>query len=133
VEGELIHNNTCQIRPNYLNDYLRYYSSQDSNTIPGLIPLGKVSTSTGSLTVFPNSHIHKLDLKNDTESGKRTVIVFWLINPDIRIISTKHVTRQQLSSSVTLDQAKEYRLELMQERKYHKQNFNVRDLSLCEH
>ena len=133
MEGELIHNNTCQIRPNYLNDYLRYYSSQDSNTIPGLIPLGKVSTSTGSLTVFPNSHIHKLDLKNDTESGKRTVIVFWLINPDIRIISTKHVKKQQLNSSFTLDQAKEYRLELMNERKYHKQNFNVRDLSLCEH
>jgi hypothetical protein len=133
AEGALIFNNTGQERPRYMDEYLGYLNHIMSEPLSGLIPLGKVSTKTGSITVFPNSHIHKLDIVNNSESGKRTVVVFWLINPDIRIISTKHVEKQQNTEEFTHDEALEHRLKLMHERKYHKQNFNVRDLNLCEH
>ena len=129
-EGSMIHNNTGQDRPAYIDTYL------NTNTqLNGLIPLGHITTKTGSLTLFPNSHIHKLDLLNKSKknSGKRTVVVFWLINPDIRIISTKHIHQQQNLKSFTLIEAKKHREKLMKERKYHKQQFNVRTLNLCEH
>ena len=63
--------------------------------------------------------------------GKRTVVVFWLINPDRRIISTKHIDKQQ--GKMSFKDAEMHRIKLMEERKYHKQKFNVRDLNLCEH
>lgn len=103
-----------------------------ANNLTGLVPIGEVSTKKYSLIVFPNSHIHRLDIKNTTKkSEKRTVVVFWLINPNKKIISTKDVDRQQ--TKIKLSDAKKYRLNLMKERKYHKQNFNIRHLSLCEH
>ena len=52
------------------------------------------------------------------------------INPEKRIISTKDVDPQQNLKSFD---AINHRLELMKERKYLKQNFNVREINLCEH
>jgi hypothetical protein len=122
-EGTFISDSTGQNRPAFIQSYLN----------DGLLPLGKVSTKTGSLTVFPNSHIHKLDILNKSQLGKRTVVVFWLVNPDIRILSTKHIEPQQNTNNFNLENALQHRLKLMEERKFHKQNFNVRDLNLCEH
>ena len=34
---------------------------------------------------------------------------------------------------MSLETAKEHRLKLMEERKKHKQDWNVREISLCEH
>lgn len=150
-EGIEIAKNSCQVRPYYINNYLgdrgyskiKYFEDNgytemqktkiiSGSQINGLIPLGKVSTKKYSLTVFPNSHIHKLDTANKTKKvGKRTIVVFWLVNPDVRIISTKHVNPQQ--KKIKLSNAKKHRIKLMEERKYHKQTFNVRDLNLCEH
>ena len=93
-----------------------------------LVPLGKVKINDGTLVVFPNSHIHKINMKSNTISH-RTIIVFWLINPEIRIQSTKDIPQQDYS----LQKAHNERLELMKERTYHKQTFNQRDLNLCEH
>jgi len=59
----------------------------------------------------------------------RTIIVFWLINSNIRITSTKDIKQQNYS----LLKAHEIRLNLMKERTYHKQTFNQRELNLCEH
>lgn len=56
---------------------------------------------------------------------------FWLVNPDVRVLSTKHVTKQQ--GTMPLEEAQRHRLELMEERKRHKQNWNLREVSLCEH
>ena len=131
-EGATIHSSTGQERPMYLNNYLGYYVEKNEEMPTGLVPLCKTSTQKGSLTVFPNSHIHKLDVKNNSKrSGRRTVIVFWLVNPDRRVISTKYVDPQQ--KTIKLKDAENHRLKLMEERKYHKQKFNVRDLNLCEH
>jgi hypothetical protein len=59
----------------------------------------------------------------------RTIIVFWLINSNIRITSTKDIKQQNYS----LSKAHETQLNLMKERTYHKQTFNQRELNLCEH
>ena len=139
-EAETIYNNTGQDRLEYLNRFLGYGQNTDilktenykGSQITGLIPLGKVNTKKYSLTVFPNSHIHKVDMGNLTnKKGKRTIVVFWLVNPDVKIISTKNVERQQ--DKIKLNNGKKHRIKLMEERKYFKQNFNVRDLNLCEH
>jgi predicted DNA-binding WGR domain protein len=93
-----------------------------------LVPLGKVKINDGTLVVFPNSHIHKINMKSN-DISHRTIIVFWLINPEIRIPSTKDIPQQDYS----LQQAHKERLELMKERTYHKQTLNQRELNLFEH
>lgn len=139
-EVEKIVNNTGQHRPYYLNEFFGYGQNEEflvtenykGSQITGLIPLGKVKTQKYSLTVFPNSHIHKIDMENlKKKNGKRTIVVFWLVNPDVKIISTKNIDEQQ--KNIKLKNAKKHRIKLMEERKYYKQNFNVRDLNLCEH
>jgi len=96
----------------------------------GTVPLGKYNIKDASLVVFPNSHIHKIDMKSNSKSKiSRTIVVFWLINPDIRIKSTKDIKQQNYDIKI----AHEVRLKLMDERKLYKNSFNIRDLSLCEH
>lgn len=90
------------------------------------IPLGKHEIHEGDVLVFPNSHIHKIDMKG---SGTRTILVFWLINPDKRITSTADIAQQNYD----IEKAHEHRLALMKERTIYKNTFNQRDLNLCEH
>ncbi len=90
------------------------------------IPLGKHEIHEGDVLVFPNSHIHKIDMGG---SGTRTILVFWLINPDKRITSTADIPQQNYD----IEKAHEHRLALMQERTVYKSTFNQRDLNLCEH
>ncbi|KAL3936253.1 MAG: hypothetical protein SGBAC_008396 [Bacillariaceae sp.] len=107
----------------------------------GLLPLGQVRTLAGRLLVFPNSHVHKVtELKNtstekDGTKKKRRIIVFFLINPERRIVSTREVAVQQEHAGGTMKrcEALEHRLKLMMERKYAKQDWNVREIELCEH
>lgn len=95
------------------------------------VPLGKVVMNEGMIVSFPNSHIHRIDMKNsgNQEHASRTILVFWLVNPDVRIISTKNIAQQ----CHDMTRACENRLLLMKERTFHKQTFNRRDLNLCEH
>ena len=100
----------------------------------GYIPLGKFPTEEGYMLVFPNCHIHKINkLVNESsnQEASRRIIVFFVVNPEKRIISTREVAPQQ--SVISLSKAKEYRLELMVERKYDKKKLNIRDIELCEH
>ena len=95
-----------------------------------LVPLGKVKIKEGSLIVFPNSHIHKIDMFSNVKKEQfRTILVFWLINPDIRITSTKDIPQQNYK----IENAYKERLELMKERTFYKQSFNQREINLCEH
>jgi hypothetical protein len=105
------------------------------------IPLGTVDIKEGSLIVFPNSHIHKVNITKAAKAAKaakatkaakaakRTIVVFWLINPDKKIVSTKDIPQQNYDIKI----AYEHRLQLMNERKFIKNTFNQRDLDLCEH
>eukprot|EP00928_Gymnodinium_smaydae_P035130 TRINITY_DN2477_c0_g1_i1.p1 TRINITY_DN2477_c0_g1~~TRINITY_DN2477_c0_g1_i1.p1 ORF type:complete len:611 (+),score=91.58 TRINITY_DN2477_c0_g1_i1:169-2001(+) len=105
----------------------------DACIAKGLCPLGRLPLELGQLTAWPNSHVHKLSpLKNEGDhAAQRRIVVFWLVNPNKRIVSTRHVPPQQ--GAMSLEEAKAHRLKLMEERKRHKQDWNVREVSLCEH
>jgi len=100
----------------------------------GVVPVGTLGTPAGRLLVFPNSHIHQLSAMQAGGGAKqatRRVIVFWLVNPERPIVSTREVRPQQ--GTMSLADAEKHRLALMKERKLHKQSLNVRAVSLCEH
>jgi len=103
----------------------------------GLKPLGTVEIFKGRVIVFPNSHVHRVTEMINTGStmARRWIVVFFLVNPLCRIVSTREVALQQKhqGGTMTLEEAKKHRLELMKERKFTKQDWNVRDIELCEH
>lgn len=123
-----------------------------------MIALGEVETLKGRMISFPNSHIHKVttltksstpksettfssedrnkeSTKEERVMSKRRIVVFFLVNPLKRIISTREVAPQQIDAggSMSLEDALKHRLELMKERRLTKQDFNVRKVHLCEH
>ncbi len=132
-ECEFIFSNIPQCRPQHLDRIIE----------EGLLPLGKVETLPKRLLVFPNSHVHKVtqmeNLSLDTNISravqKRRIIAFFIVNPEKRITSTREVPPQptDLGGNITREDAIKYRLELMNERKYTKQDWNVRHIELCEH
>ena len=100
----------------------------------GFVPLGYFPTEQDYMLVFPNCHIHKIGkLINSSKEkvARRRIVVFFFVNPEKRIVSTREVPPQQ--KNISLRVAKQYRLELMAERKYDKEKLNVRDIELCEH
>ena len=119
--------------------------AQDDVVDNGLVPLGQAETKPKRLIAFPNCHVHKVStIKFEGKSNpsarkgpkqKRRIVVFFLINPEKRIISTREVPPQQMHAggNMTREDACEHRLKLMRERKYTKQDWNVREIELCEH
>ncbi len=100
----------------------------------GTVPVGSVATPRERVVVFPNSHIHQLGpltVADGATEGRRRVIVFWIVDPAVRIPSTREVAAQQ--ATIPRDEALAIRLDLMEERRRHKQTLNVRAVSLCEH
>ena len=95
----------------------------------GFVPLGHLPLPSGRLASWPNSHVHRVtELRNAGEaSAMRRIVVFWLINPNVRVVSTKHVAPQQ--GIMSLEDARAHRLDLMEERK----RWNLRTVTLCEH
>lgn len=100
--------------------------------------LGMIKSNEGASVVFPNSLQHRVkefQLVDNTKPGIRTIIAFFLIDPDHRIISTSDVPTQQ--NTLSLEEAKEYREQLMFQRKYFVSVLNKevykREFSLCEH
>jgi hypothetical protein len=137
-EGQKIEQGASQVREEFMYNYFtepNYLKSPKKIDSPfkDLIPLGQVSTQTGTLTLFPNSHIHKLDLSSTCSGQERTVIVFWLVNPEVGVISTQDIKPQQQDSYWSQKIAEKHQLKFMKDRKYYKQTFNVRSLNLCEH
>ena len=90
-------------------------------------------TPAGRVFVFPNSHVHMVTPLQalGAGGGRRRIVVFWLVNPATRIVSTREVAPQQGVMSV--EEARDHRLKLMMERKFHKETRNVLPVSLCEH
>ncbi|KAL9652012.1 hypothetical protein ABK040_000353 [Willaertia magna] len=127
--------------------------------------LGSVETKEGKCIAFPNTNQHRVKHFFPIDPSKpaiRKILVFFLVDPEKPIISTKDVELQQLPILLskyfilvkifpihllynnilkflphfTLEEAKNYREELMKARKYYKDENNdefERPFSLCEH
>lgn len=144
-----IEGSALQFKRAFFDDEVTYLARKASNMRPeavetwisdGLTPLGTVETNKGRLIVFPNSHVHCVEemMNDDMEKAaiaKRRIVVFFLVNPLRRIVSTREVAPQQESDGgwMSLDKAREHRLALMNERKYYKEDWNTREIELCEH
>ena len=110
--------------------------------------------------------VSPFSLVDPSKPGHRKILALFLVDPHRRIISSANVPPQQedwdherqnavnqalaslpvelqnivqndLGPMMTLEKAKEYRLELMKERGYrsgkHNENFQAGDFGLCEH
>ncbi|MER7204019.1 hypothetical protein CG723_39020 [Streptomyces sp. CB01635] len=105
--------------------------------------LGSTSTPAGRCLAFPNILQHRVGsfrLTDPTRPGYRKILAFFLVDPSEKIVSTSDVPPQQPwsdTSTMTLEQAKNYREQLMQERKFfvdeHNEQLYEREFSLCEH
>ncbi|URN17688.1 MULTISPECIES: DUF4246 domain-containing protein [Streptomyces] len=105
--------------------------------------LGSVPTPAGRCLAFPNILQHRVDsfrLADPTRPGHRKILAFFLVDPSERIVSTSDVPPQQPwsdTSTMTLEQARDYREQLMRERRFfvdeHNEQLYEREFSLCEH
>jgi hypothetical protein len=135
--------------------------------VPAVQVLGGVKTPQGRLVAFPNTLQHRVDpfeLVDKMRPGHRRFLVLWLVDPNIRIVSTANVPPQQrkwwvrnamtagwnrqlppeLTEMVLKDaveplmseeEAKAYRLELMEERTDFARTVDsgFESYNLCEH
>lgn len=105
--------------------------------------LGSTATPAGRCLAFPNVLQHRVGefrLADATRPGHRKILAFFLVDPSEKIVSTSDVPPQQPwsdTSTMTLEEAKTYREQLMQERKFfvdeHNEQIYEREFSLCEH
>ncbi|WP_031512512.1 DUF4246 domain-containing protein [Streptomyces sp. NRRL F-5123] len=105
--------------------------------------LGSASTPAGRCLAFPNVLQHRVGpfrLADPTRPGHRKILAFFLVDPARTLVSTSDVPPQQpwaATSTMTLDEARTYREQLMQERKFfvdeHNEQLYEREFSLCEH
>ncbi|WP_128976108.1 DUF4246 domain-containing protein [Streptomyces roseicoloratus] len=105
--------------------------------------LGSASTPAGRCLAFPNVLQHRVGpfrLADPTRPGHRKILAFFLVDPSTPIVSTSDVAPQQPwadTSTMTLEQARDYREQLMRERKFftdeHNEQVYEREFSLCEH
>ncbi|WP_330176162.1 DUF4246 domain-containing protein [Streptomyces sp. NBC_01498] len=106
-------------------------------------PLGSASTPAGRCLAFPNMLQHRVGsfrLTDPARPGHRKILAFFLVDPSETIVSTSDVPPQQPwsdDSTMTLEQANNYREQLMRERKFfideHNEQLYEREFSLCEH
>ncbi|WP_199545801.1 DUF4246 domain-containing protein [Streptomyces sp. N35] len=105
--------------------------------------LGSAATPAGRCLAFPNILQHRVGsfrLADPTRPGHRKILAFFLVDPSETIVSTADVPPQQPwsdTSTMTVEQAKSYREQLMRERKFfvdeHNEQVYEREFSLCEH
>jgi hypothetical protein len=105
--------------------------------------LGSAETRAGRALAFPNILQHRVGsfrLADPSRPEHRKILAFFLVDPSVTIVSTSDVPPQQHwspTSTMTLEQAKEFRRQLMEERKFfvNEQNEEIyeREFSLCEH
>jgi hypothetical protein len=112
--------------------------------------IGSAATSEGRLVTFPNAIQHQVQpfkLVDPTKAGYRKILALFLVDPNVNVISTADVPCQRADwceawggegFPLTMEQAKEYRELLMEERKRfvleHQSRTDVEGtISLCEH
>ncbi|KAJ3513544.1 hypothetical protein NMY22_g15008 [Coprinellus aureogranulatus] len=69
------------------------------NEEPGVQYVGEVETKEGRLLTFPNILQHQVqpfELEDPTKPGHRKIVALFLVDPNVRVISTAHVPAQQV-------------------------------------
>ncbi|KAL4966147.1 DUF4246 domain-containing protein [Aspergillus stella-maris] len=113
---------------------------------------GSIEAREGRLITFPNTIQHRVSsfsLEDPTQPGHRKILALFLVDPYRRIISSANVPPQQEdwkvttdaekenANTMTLEEAKKYRLELMEERGLRSNDANEAfengAFNLCEH
>ncbi|MFI6588438.1 DUF4246 domain-containing protein [Embleya sp. NPDC050493] len=117
------------------------YGLEDEDALNQM--LGSTSTPAGRCLAFPNILQHRVGsfrLMDPTRPGHRKILAFFLVDPSETIVSTSDVPPQQPwsdTSTMTLEQARNHREQLMRERKFfvdeHNEQVYEREFSLCEH
>lgn len=122
----------------YVQTHYGFTGPIGRNTNQGtVIDLGRIETKENMCLVFPNflqHQVSKFELCDNTKNGTRKILVFFLIDPSNRILSTANVKPQQ--QIMSLEDAKIYRELLMFQRKFEiseQNSFFERGWSLCEH
>mmetsp|Transcript_3299 Transcript_3299/g.3613 ORF Transcript_3299/g.3613 Transcript_3299/m.3613 type:complete len:494 (+) Transcript_3299:73-1554(+) len=130
--------------PQNCHEFVRLHYGLNLKYIDGMdgadtaIKLGRIPTKENLCLFFPNflqHRVSKLELSPGATEGHRSILVFFLVNPFEKVISTAHIPTPQQQLISTGD-AKLYRELLMFERKYEyseQNNFHQRGISLCEH
>ncbi|MFJ7296576.1 DUF4246 domain-containing protein [Streptomyces collinus] len=123
------------------NGLREVYGLEDEDALNQV--LGSASTPAGRCLAFPNILQHRVGsfrLEDPTRPGHRKILAFFLVDPSETIVSTSDVPPQQPwsdTSTMTLDQAKDHREQLMRERRFfideHNEQLYEREFSLCEH
>lgn len=100
--------------------------------------LGLIKCSEGSSIVFPNTLQHRVNefnIGSDKNTSLRTILAFFVIDPDHAITSTEDIAPQQ--GFFTQQEAEYHRERLMYHRKFFVDQLNeevfCREFSLCEH
>lgn len=120
----------------YCFESVKYHYGIDTN-VGYNMPIGAIKTTEDLCLVWPNTLQHKVSnvqLKQNTESGTRKILVFFLVDPSQTILSTADIEPQE--EYISLETAHVNRMLLMFDRKYEiKKQDEVyeREWSLCEH
>ncbi|KAF8061710.1 hypothetical protein FPV67DRAFT_1609365 [Lyophyllum atratum] len=163
---------TLHLGVSYMQDHHDWleevYGCQQDH--PGVQYVGSICTPEGRLLTWPNILQHQVQpfkLADPTKPGHRKILALFLVDPNIRIISTANVPCQRrdwwsgvvrqgdsaISAlpvelqdhvfgdvedfPISLEDAKELRLNLMEERRkfvyMHDQAFKQHEFALCEH
>ncbi|KAJ5637089.1 hypothetical protein N7490_006968 [Penicillium lividum] len=112
---------------------------------------GSVICKEGRLITFPNTLQHRVSpfsLADRTKPGHRKILALFLVDPHRRIISSANVPPQrkdwkddegdsEMDGLMSMNEAREYRLSLMEERSIQKEknnsHFEEGEFNLCEH
>jgi hypothetical protein len=154
LNAENITNCNLKFRTALIETELNYYQNSHENVVhhyglnrtnnnrssheifESTMELGSINTNKVSSLVFPNCFQHKLEpfeLLNKTEDGSRLIVVFFLVDPNVKIVSSDIVD----NSNISTKNAKKFRKILMFDRKFELDEqsnfFDKREFTLCEH
>jgi hypothetical protein len=79
------------------------HSFYEQSAFDGMLPLGKVPPKEGRVTVFPNTHIHRLLSATNTStssSAKRRGLIFFVLNPNEGLFQLKKFLHLSMMSSL---------------------------------
>jgi hypothetical protein len=144
-----------QDRHEFMQQIYGYHDDLDTHNEDMITQeLGGVVCQEGRLISFPNTLQHRVSpfsLADRSKPGHRKILALFLVDPHVRITSSANVppqredwwpeTQERLKGDMvglmTMEEAKAYRVELMEERglKSEKSNaaFQVGNFGLCEH